>query len=224
MIEAVHTGNELSFVSPNRVCKFRAETLLTKEPATIAWIEAMPADAVFYDIGANVGLYSVYAARRGIETIAIEPVPESYAALCRNIALNSLCEHVTPLCMAAAHDNGVVSIRETDNWAGIGEVNFRDMGLKVPMLKLADMATLFGLSHPTHVKIDTDGHELPVLLGMGNMLNTVQSVIVETRTDRDAQCAVRSYLETGGFELKARFVSPLTPQSPIGMDHWYKEP
>ena len=35
--------------------------LLTKEPGTIAWIEGFTEDDVFWDVGANVGLYSLYA-------------------------------------------------------------------------------------------------------------------------------------------------------------------
>src|SRR6516225_6500482 len=41
---------------------WRARTLLAKEPETIEWIDSFRAGDVFWDVGANVGLYSLYAA------------------------------------------------------------------------------------------------------------------------------------------------------------------
>ena len=48
--------------TPNWICKIRANTFSTKEPETLEWIDKSESDGVFFDIGANVGLYSLYYA------------------------------------------------------------------------------------------------------------------------------------------------------------------
>ena len=49
----------------NEINYFRATTFETKEPETLEWIDTIPKNSVLWDIGANVGLYSLYAARHG---------------------------------------------------------------------------------------------------------------------------------------------------------------
>src|ERR671919_62441 len=55
----------LSFVLLGRNAGGRALSLLTKQPGTIQWIDAFVPDSVFWDVGANIGVYSLYAALRG---------------------------------------------------------------------------------------------------------------------------------------------------------------
>ena len=54
---------------PNRLNLYRAETYLTKEPEMIQWINTFDDKVTFLDVGANVGLYSIYAAKRGANKI-----------------------------------------------------------------------------------------------------------------------------------------------------------
>jgi hypothetical protein len=54
----------LQFYCPSETSLWRAETLLTKEPETIEWIETFNEESVFWDVGANIGVYSLYAAAR----------------------------------------------------------------------------------------------------------------------------------------------------------------
>ena len=46
----------------------------------------MPADAVLWDIGADIGSYALYAAKRGVRVLAFEPSAATLYALTRNIA------------------------------------------------------------------------------------------------------------------------------------------
>ena len=57
-----YKNKEYSFI-PNRLNHFRAETFLTKEPETIDWIENFSEGKIFWDVGANIGLYSCFAAK-----------------------------------------------------------------------------------------------------------------------------------------------------------------
>lgn len=85
-------GGDISFFCPNRMVYSRAHTLLTKEPETIEWIDSFQQGDVLFDIGACVGVYSLYAAVcKKIKVIAFEPSAHNYSVLIRNIELNQ-CE------------------------------------------------------------------------------------------------------------------------------------
>ena len=59
---AILNYNIIFFV-PNSVVQWRVNTFFSKEPETLEWIDNFKffKDGVFWDIGANIGLYSIYA-------------------------------------------------------------------------------------------------------------------------------------------------------------------
>ena len=69
----------------------RVLTLFAKEPTTIPYLETFESDDLFLDIGANIGMYTVYAAvMTGCRTVSIEPEALNYAELNKNIYINDL--------------------------------------------------------------------------------------------------------------------------------------
>ena len=94
--EVAHHGVSLIFSTPNALNKFRADTFSSKEPETLEWLDNIPENSVVWDIGANVGLYSCYAAKaRSCRVFAFEPSVFNLEFLARNIYLNKLTELVT---------------------------------------------------------------------------------------------------------------------------------
>ncbi len=84
-----HHGLEMRFAATNWINRFRAETFSSKEPETLEWIDGMPPGSVLWDIGANVGLYSCYAAAaRGCRVVSFEPSLFNLEMLARNVYLN----------------------------------------------------------------------------------------------------------------------------------------
>ena len=73
--KVIETGNiKLFFYAPNEINQFRINTFFTKEPETLAWIDSFEKNATFFDIGANIGLYSCYATKKQkCNTFAFEP-------------------------------------------------------------------------------------------------------------------------------------------------------
>ena len=74
------------------------------EPEMLLWIDGFPENAVFWDVGANVGTFSLYAALRpGVRVLAFEPATASYAALDQNVMLNDLTDRISALPIALAN-------------------------------------------------------------------------------------------------------------------------
>lgn len=91
-------GKKVYFDVYDNICQWRVDTLRSKEPATIRWLEAMPKDAVLWDVGANIGIYTVYAAALGHRVIAIEPVLRRVASLEATLAKSGLADIVETVC------------------------------------------------------------------------------------------------------------------------------
>ncbi len=87
-------GKNIKFFVPNKLVSFRIETYFTKEPETIDWINNFDNSDIFYfwDIGSNIGLFSIYAALKhtNIRVISFEPSTSNLRILSRNISINSL--------------------------------------------------------------------------------------------------------------------------------------
>jgi precorrin-6B methylase 2 len=181
------------FSVPNERAAFRVDTIETKEPKTVEWIRNIPAKGVVWDIGANIGIYSAYAAAYGHDVVAVEADEGHCSALARTVALSDF-----------------------DNIRVINTALNKRMTID-------ELVKNHGFKPPTHIKIDTDGDDLMVVQGAKNSLSGVQSVIVETddRNEADKQ-QIDSLLSGAGFMKTGRHVIPNNPQSPVGMDHWHR--
>ncbi|MGD9657998.1 MAG: hypothetical protein AB7U61_10245, partial [Methylocystis sp.] len=61
MLTTVDIGGAcLKFYALTPMLQWRAKTALTKEPDMMRWLDDLGPDAVFWDIGANVGVLSLY--------------------------------------------------------------------------------------------------------------------------------------------------------------------
>ena len=91
ILKSPEKKTNLKFYCPNRVNKFRIESFFTKEPETLDWINSFKNNSVFFDIGANIGLYSCYAAdQRNCKVIAFEPSVFNLDLLSKNVYLKFL--------------------------------------------------------------------------------------------------------------------------------------
>lgn len=57
--EISHNSVPVGYATPNGVTRWRVDSLLSKEPATIDWIESFQGRDVLVDVGTNVGLYPI---------------------------------------------------------------------------------------------------------------------------------------------------------------------
>lgn len=214
-------SGSISFHTPNWLTKYRAKTLLTKEPETITWIEGFKSGSIFFDVGANVGIYSIYAAtERNCRVFAFEPSAPNQELLVRNIISNQLSDHITILPIGLSDSDSIKSMYmdlSHYSWGGahtsLGK-NLNQKGVpmmnsvyaKMPGLTLDSMIKLFELPKPNHLKIDVDGLELQVLTGGLETLKSVESIMVEIDpANGESTRAIPLLLEEVGFRLERRF-------------------
>ena len=60
--EIEHEGVKMSFSTPSTLTRWRVESIYQKEPWTLEWIATFAADEILLDCGANVGMYTIWAA------------------------------------------------------------------------------------------------------------------------------------------------------------------
>lgn len=199
----------ITFLTPNKQCAWRVDTLNTKEPDTIAWLKEMKSGQILWDVGANMGQYSLIAAKLGLTVHAFEPESQNFALLCRNIGINNLGNAVTAWPQALSNESGfdffyVQSLQVGGSCSSYGDaVNFHLQPKQYAVRQGAsaltgnEFADRFGA--PTHVKIDVDGLEHRVLAGMGGILPVVQSVLVELNTSLPEHMQIYSLMEDHGL-------------------------
>src|SRR5262249_51173601 len=105
--ELVHEGVSVVYATPTVFTRWRVDSLFEKEPVTIEWIGGFRAGEVLVDVGANVGMYTVWAAKtRRVRVFAFEPEAQNYALLNRNILLNGLETLASAYCLALSSEAG----------------------------------------------------------------------------------------------------------------------
>jgi FkbM family methyltransferase len=179
---------------------------VAKEPWTAAWLDARvgPSDAV-WDVGANVGGYSLIAAAAGAaRVVAVEPAPASYAALCENVRLNGFEHVITPLPVVLAARTSVALLDLGDPLAGATHRLAAD-GTAVLGFALDDLLERFELPAPTLLKLDVDGSEADVLAGAATTLARpeLRSVLIEIETA--SEDAVAGAMGAAGYALAERY-------------------
>jgi FkbM family methyltransferase len=201
----------------NKTEMFRVKAC-AKEPFTIDWIHnRIGKDDVMFDVGANVGAYSMVAAKKrggGARVYAFEPSYVNVAALSANIALNDLGGHITPLPVALSATTGmsVLNLRDLDSGSarhGLGDQMPEDghVVFRQPVMtfRLDDLIEHFDVPVPNHIKMDVDGGELDVLSGASRTLScgTLRSMLIEVAVDASAE--VTQAIERHGLRLVSRF-------------------
>jgi FkbM family methyltransferase len=212
--ELVYEGVRVVYATPSVFTKWRVDSLLTKEPSTIAWIAGFAADDVLVDVGANVGMYSIWAAKtRGARVFAFEPEAQNYALLNRNVLLNQLSGRVSAYCAALSDVNGVSELHLSDLRAGGSchslseKVDFKHEPMKPAYsqgcvsFRLDDLVAQGTMPCPAHVKIDVDGFEPKVIAGARDTLRDprLRSLSIEVNQNLRDHRAMVAELTGIGF-------------------------
>lgn len=141
--------------------------------------------AVFYDVGANIGFFSLLAARlvgRTGRVIAFEPVPESAESITAASSLNGFgWVGVEQVALGAQAGQGELCVVEDASWSRLmsyGQHALTTQKLPVVVAKLDDLITSNHVPVPDVIKIDVEGAELEVLDGMSQLIEVHQPIII----------------------------------------------
>ena len=193
----------ISFFVPNWVTKWRVDTFFSKEPETLEWINNFEKWAgggnkkiTFWDIGGNVGLYSIYAALKyqNIDVITFEPSTNNLQTLSRNISINKLNEKIKIFQLPLTNkNNSFLMMRESqleegsamnvfgENFDYEGNKFIEKNSYKIYGTSINYLLNSKILETPDYIKIDVDGIEHLILLGADEHLQNkkIKSLSIE---------------------------------------------
>ena len=196
----------------------RVDSFFSKEPETIRWIdEMMRSGECLYDIGANVGVFTLYAALRhgsGLDVRAFEPAFHNYHRLCRNLALNG-AGGVRAYCAALGARAGAADLQLASSESGSASHAFSggrsqrsdaDSALDQGCLTVALDALVaeHGLPHPQHIKVDIDGYEEAFIAGAKRTLadERLRSVLIEVTHEDGSGDRIAAAMHAFGFHAE----------------------
>jgi FkbM family methyltransferase len=204
-------GGSIVFRTGHGRLLWRARAFASQEPLLLQWIDTFDPDDVFYDVGANVGPYSIYAARRRIATYAFEPELSNVQVLYENIFLNQVQQWCTPVPLALGDQTrtDVFFLKSTskgDALHAIGRPSYlltshAPCQLGTLVMSLDDLIRAFGLPPPTRLKIDVDSNELQILHGASRALDNVRGIYIEIDEAYEEHRQALRLLKQRGFEL-----------------------
>jgi FkbM family methyltransferase len=143
------------------------------------YLASLKEDDVFVDVGAHIGLYSIYAAsllRQG-KVVAIEPNPKNYKALFKAIQLNRL-KNVVALNIAAWSKECRLPLYIKGSSDPHSLVSKSSKYIIVRAMKLDDCINKLGLKKISLIKIDVEGAEVQVIDGLCNTLRAHRPKLV----------------------------------------------
>ena len=189
---------EIKFFVPNQITNWRVDTYFSKEPETLEWIDSFEKkeNLIFWDIGANIGLYSIYNSLKNPKStiIAFEPSSSNLRVLTRNISINNLEKNIKVVSIPLTNKENIFQEMNEGQFVEGGALNsfgekfdFEGKEFK-PTMKYNLLGTTINfflensiLDIPDYIKIDVDGIEHLILEGGDKFLNDkkVKSLSIE---------------------------------------------
>ena len=216
-------NNNIKFFIPSPIIAWRVDTFYSKEPETLEWINSFEKkNIVFWDIGANIGLYSIYNSLKNPSstTISFEPSTSNLRTLSRNISLNNLEKKIKIFPLPLSNKKNLfLEMKEGDFNEGAALNTFgENFNFEGKNFKSENKYHLFGttidflinqkiLAIPDYIKIDVDGIEHLILYGATNCLKEkkVKSLSIEINESFEDQLnSVLKIMNDNNFVLKSK--------------------
>jgi FkbM family methyltransferase len=220
ILDIAARGVNIRFHVGNGRLRVWAERFEEIEPELLDLIDSLPNGTVLYDVGASIGLFSLYAAiKRGCRVVAFEAEAQNYAMLEMNHFINRarLPQPLTALNVALSDSAGLGAIYTRVYGAGEHgktldkavaqdtKEGFEPVHVQAVLKQTLDgLIATCGLALPQVLKVDVDGAEAAVLRGAVATLRSpsLHTVFIELteRSDADEAAILRAH----GFSLTAK--------------------
>ena len=176
----------------------RGFSMFRSDPEVCEWIDKFSKNSVLVDIGANIGLYSLYAAKKGHDVIAVEPESQNFACLNLNISDNNFSNKISAFPIAINNEfkisylnmmqmkfggSGSTFERKINDHGTQFDSVYRQGSISLTLDYLLEKTSII----PNYIKIDVDGNELRVIKGMERILRegSLKSICIELCPDFD---------------------------------------
>ena len=221
-------GRQAVFVNIPKLPSYvhsRVTRIETKEPETLEWLDTIQCGDVLFDVGANIGLYTVGGWAKGCQVnkennkrisgnqvFAFEPHFTNYFCLNMNIEANHM-QGVYAYCLSLGDKNTMSHINLSDPYAGAANnrMDFSagsfDQG--AIEMRLDDVVEQQKLPQPTHIKIDVDGYEKQVYVGGKKTIHNARTALIEIHNDHTH---IVDDMIANGFEITGKHVRRNSPE------------
>lgn len=191
---------------------WRAKSFHTEEKMMVDWLATFKKNDIFLDVGANIGIYTIPAAKICKQVYACELDPLNIGTLKENIFLNKLTNKITTLPFAATSFNKIVKVHFRDLSLGdaLQSINRKN---KIKYYKTKNEHTSyhlgfsldyifkkFKLKFPTKVKIDVDGNESEVFEGAKNVILNCKEIYYEDSGLKESKLII-SKIKKSNFKI-----------------------
>jgi len=216
---------KIKFFVPNSTTFWRINTFFSKEPETLKWIDNFDNSNkfIFWDIGSNIGLYSIYNSIKNPDSIskALEPSTSNLRILSRNISLNNLEKRIkiftNPLTNrenkfllmneeSFTEGGAMNTFGENFNFEGkifTSKMKYQILGTNINYLVKNNI-----LEIPDYIKIDVDGIEHLILDGGDMYLNDpkIKSILIEINENfKDQHSSILKIMEEKNFKFYNKY-------------------
>jgi len=158
-------------------------------------------DSVFWDVGANVGFYSLLASELvgSGKVFAFEPVPRNLSYLRRHLTLNRVT-NVEVFAVAVSDRNGTASF-EVEKTGAMGHLS-GEGSITVPVATLDSLAEAGKVLPPDYVKMDIEGAELLALRGACQTFQRFHPFLFLATHNREVHQSCCQLLESWGYKCR----------------------
>ncbi len=216
----LENNKKLKFYTVNRMTDYRIKTFFSKEPDTISWINSFKKNSVFWDIGANIGLYSIYATKiNNANTYAFEPSVFNLELLAKNIFINKVDDKISIIPIPLSEDNKLDNfyMNNPEYSSALSSFGYQfdqngnkfnsNFKYKVIGVNGSNIVDNFNIQLPNYIKIDVDGAEHLILKGFDeNIFASVSEILIEVNEKLKTQMnSIQSILSKYDFSLKSSY-------------------
>jgi len=225
-----YRGHNLVFNTVSGSTIWRVEHFLDAEPETLDWLTRLTPADILYDVGANVGMYSIVAAKvHGARVFSFEPEGQNFATLNKNIVSNRCGDAITAYCVAIL-DRLEVDVLNLGQIAVGSALHAFGEPLRDAQYAESDQTKLErfephhrqgsvafdidgliarGLPPPTFLKIDVDGFEDRVIAGAAKLLTDAKrlNVLIEVNGNLASHRKMLVDIEALGYRCLLRGVN-----------------
>ncbi|WP_178917760.1 FkbM family methyltransferase [Natronomonas gomsonensis] len=201
-------GQTRNFYTENEIELKRFTFLNEGEILETVISELQPTD-IFWDVGANIGLYTCFAAPICDTTIAFEPVPNNANRIKKNLELNDTDAIIERIALGECHDEMSINVdgSKTGGKSSLASIKNSTESIKVPVRTGDELTRVDTVPTPSVIKMDIEGAEAMALAGLEETLPQVRTAFIEVHPKKLKNLGtdieeVHEMLANAGFRIR----------------------